>query len=174
LIEVFGSLGRVIAAAPKALERAAGSAAVGRRISAARDAVLAAQRETLVRAKFDLRDQRLQKYIVGLFKELRVERLHAIYLDAAGCYLSDGPLSEGGGERVAGTLRMLVARAFNLDAAAVVLAHNHPSGAAYPSREDVSATARLASSLSELELRLQDHLIVAGTTIYSMSGAGRL
>jgi DNA repair protein RadC len=68
----------------------------------------------------------------------------------------------------------LAARAFEVGARAVVLAHNHPSGEASPSEADITVTQRLNRSLSELEIVLFDHVIVGGATIYSMRGAGLL
>jgi DNA repair protein RadC len=88
--------------------------------------------------------------------------------------VTDEHLAEGGGAEVGGCLRPLVARAFELGSRAVVLVHNHPSGEASPSLADVAVTRRLSRSLGELEIVLFDHLIVGGTTIHSMRGAGQL
>jgi len=174
LIASFGSLGRVIAARPQAIERLLGEPAISRRISAARDAVVAAQCESITRAVFDLRDARLQRYVVGLFQGLAAEELHAIFLDARNRYLTDERLAEGSFGHINGNRLALVSRAIDIGAAGVVLAHNHLSGEAEPSDLDVKETARLAQLLAELGLTLVDHLIVGGTTIYSMRGAGLL
>jgi DNA repair protein RadC len=174
LLAALGSLGRVMAAPAGAIARLAGDNEVAKRISAARDAVLAGQREEVLRTPFDLRDARLQSYLVGLFQGLAVERMHVIFLDAARHYLVDERLADGTGTEVAGCLRTLVARSFDLGAAGVVLAHNHPSGIAAPSEADIHETRRLSHSLADLDLILVDHLIVGGTTIHSMRGSGLL
>ena len=174
LVERFGSLGRVFAASQEAIERNSKTPGIGRRISAAREAVLAGQRENIARTVFDLRDPRLQLYIVGLFQGTGIERLQAVFLDAGDRYLADDQLTEGTAGQVTGNLRALVNRAFDLGAAGVVLAHNHPSGDASPSPADVQETRKLKHSLAALDLQLVDHLIVGGTTIHSMRGAGLL
>lgn len=174
LLETLGSLSRVMNASREAIARIAANETVAARIAAARAAVLGAQRESFTRAAFDLQDKGLQHYIIGLFNGLAIERLHAIFLDCQISYITDEQLAEGGNHEVGGCLRTLAARAFEVGARAVVLAHNHPSGEASPSEADITVTQRLNRSLSELEIVLFDHVIVGGATIYSMRGAGLL
>jgi DNA repair protein RadC len=164
----------VIAASPETLARAAGEPAVGQRIAAARAAVLAGQREHLTRSLFDLNDPDLRQYLGGLFQGLAVEHLHAFFLDTDHRYIADERIGEGEGGRVAGSLRTLVMRAIDFGARGVVLAHNHPSGCANPSTEDVEATRKVARSLADLDLVLADHVIVGGRMLTSMRGAGLL
>jgi len=57
-------------------------------------------------------------------------------------------------------------------AAAVILFHNHPSGSAEPSSADELITTRLKDSLALLDIRLIDHLIVAGTSVVSLAERG--
>src|SRR5207249_7054509 len=58
--------------------------------------------------------------------------------------------------------REVVKEALGLNAAAIILAHNHPSGAAEPSRADEYLTQSLKSALSLVDVRVLDHLVVAG------------
>ena len=58
--------------------------------------------------------------------------------------------------------REVVRRALTHNAAAVVLAHNHPSGVAEPSRADEMLTRELKQSLALVDVRVLDHFIVAG------------
>ena len=61
-----------------------------------------------------------------------------------------------------------VARAcLELNAAAVVLAHNHPSGVAEPSRADINLTKRLVDALALLDIRVLDHIIIGGASDYT-------
>lgn len=69
-------------------------------------------------------------------------------------------------------LRRTVRRAFDLDARRLVIAHNHPSGAAWPSEADIAATEHLRGVVEALEIALEDHCIVAGNTVASMRVAG--
>ena len=58
----------------------------------------------------------------------------------------------------------LMALALERNAAAVVLAHNHPSGVAEPSAAHEALTRSLKSALALVDVRVLDHFIVAGTT----------
>ena len=56
--------------------------------------------------------------------------------------------------------REVVKEALAVNAAAVILAHNHPSGIAEPSRADVQLTRRLVESLTLVDVRVLDHVVV--------------
>ena len=70
--------------------------------------------------------------------------------------------------------RTVVETALNYNAHGGVLCHNHPSGSASPSAEDVSSTYQLRDVLHRLGIRLQDHIIVAGNQAFSMLQNGLL
>lgn len=70
--------------------------------------------------------------------------------------------------------REVVKRCLFHNAAAVILAHNHPSGVAEPSQADKQITARLKSALGLVDVRVLDHLIVVGGKTASMAEAGCL
>jgi DNA repair protein RadC len=68
--------------------------------------------------------------------------------------------------------REVVKRALLHNAAAVIVAHNHPSGAVEPSAADRAVTARLKQALSLVEVRLLDHIIVGGQKTMTMAAKG--
>jgi len=70
--------------------------------------------------------------------------------------------------------REVVKEALNRNAAAVILAHNHPSGVAEPSQADELITGRLRDALALVDIRVLDHLIVAGGTVVSFAEKGLL
>jgi DNA repair protein RadC len=70
--------------------------------------------------------------------------------------------------------REVVKEALRLNAAAIVLVHPHPSGIAEPSRADELVTRRLKEALQLVDIRLLDHLIVAGDEVVSMAELGTL
>jgi DNA repair protein RadC len=70
--------------------------------------------------------------------------------------------------------REVVKEALSINAAAVILAHNHPSGVAEPSSADERITRRLQSALSLVDIRLLDHLIIGHGTATSLAGRGLL
>jgi DNA repair protein RadC len=82
-------------------------------------------------------------------------------------------------EMFAGTLaqtsvypREVVKLALHLNAGAVVLCHNHPSGHAEPSRADEFLTQTLKTALALVDVRVIDHIVVAGSTTVSMAERG--
>jgi DNA repair protein RadC len=70
--------------------------------------------------------------------------------------------------------REVVQRALELSAAAVVLAHNHPSGTVQPSRADEALTQTLKAALALVDVRVLDHVIVAAGDALSMAERGLL
>jgi len=70
--------------------------------------------------------------------------------------------------------REVVKEALAHNAAAVILVHNHPSGVAEPSQADELITRRLKQSLSLVDIRVLDHLIVGDATVESFAERGLL
>jgi len=70
--------------------------------------------------------------------------------------------------------REVIQRALALNAGAVLLAHNHPSGVAEPSRADEFLTQQLQSALALVDVRVLDHLVVAREGITSFAERGLL
>ena len=70
--------------------------------------------------------------------------------------------------------RVVVQRALALNAAAIIIAHNHPSGDTTPSAADKALTHRLRDALELVEVRLLDHVIVGTAEACSMSKGGTL
>ena len=70
--------------------------------------------------------------------------------------------------------REVVKRALYFNAAAVILAHNHPSGDITPSQADKAITQRLVQALALVDIRVPDHLIVGGNQILSLAEHGLL
>lgn len=70
--------------------------------------------------------------------------------------------------------REVVRQALRCNAAAVLVAHNHPSGTAEPSAADRAVTARLKQALALVDLRLLDHIVVGGTQTSSLAERGWL
>ena len=70
--------------------------------------------------------------------------------------------------------REVVKEALAVNAAAVILAHNHPSGVAEPSQADERITKRLKSALELVDIRLLDHLIIGDGEATSLASRGLL
>ena len=70
------------------------------------------------------------------------------------------------------SVRKVVETALTANATTVVLAHNHPSGIAVPSNEDIQTTQRIAAALQAVEIYLADHIVVADGDYVSMVQSG--
>jgi DNA repair protein RadC len=105
---------------------------------------------------------------------LETERLDVAYLDRGNTIVRVNSFSDGFCDRVNVRFREIFSEALSLDAAGLVIAHNHPSGRAEPSRRDYAFTRRLAQIAEPLDLRLLDHLIYAGNKHFSFRETGLL
>lgn len=70
--------------------------------------------------------------------------------------------------------REVVKRALHHNAAAVILAHNHPSGIAEPSQADINITKKLKQALGTVEVRVLDHLVIGHAQVVSLAERGKL
>ncbi|MEZ5649666.1 MAG: DNA repair protein RadC [Burkholderiaceae bacterium] len=102
------------------------------------------------------------------------ESFVALFLDNQNRLLSADELFRGSLSQTAVYPREIVRRAIELNAGAIIFAHNHPSGLAEPSHADRLLTEALQSALSHLEIRVLDHLIVAGNRTVSFAERGLL
>lgn len=102
------------------------------------------------------------------------ERGHAIFIDAQRAFLGDAAFGLGGMTTLHLRMRGLLGEALRLDAAGIILAHNHPSGQCRPSGCDIAATRRLQDVACALDILLVDHLIFTAEAVYSMRAGGLL
>ncbi|RYY23932.1 MAG: DNA repair protein [Sphingomonadales bacterium] len=96
------------------------------------------------------------------------------YLDADQRVLGIRHAQSDSHDRLDLPIRIIAAEALALDAVAVVIAHNHPSGDSTPSIADREATRRLARALDGLGIRLLDHLVVTRNGFSSFRALGLL
>jgi len=97
-----------------------------------------------------------------------------IFLDAQNRVLGTEQLSEGTLTQTSVYPREVVKRALHRHAAAVIFAHNHPSGLAEPSRADEVLTQALKQALALVDVKVLDHFIVGGSTTMSFAERGLL
>lgn len=113
-------------------------------------------------------------YLLPYFYGARDELLYLLCLDGAGHVLGCRRLGQGSANSAEVPVRRMVQEALSLNATGVVLAHNHPSGIALPSKEDVELTLRLRDALELMSLSLLDHIVVAADDFVSMRDSGFL
>ena len=112
------------------------------------------------------------RYLLSCFAGERNEVIYQLCLDRKGKLLARKRLSEGGSAAAELNIRRLVENALLSSASAVILSHNHPSGIAVPSSEDVQTTCRVAMALNAVEIQLADHIVVADGDYVSMVQSG--
>ena len=173
LMEHFGSLAGVLDATPEELQKVKG---VGEHAAVLFKVVKElAGRYLTVRTQVDDIAQSSKDYYALLrpyFFGARNERLCLLCLDGKHKVLGVRRLGEGNVNAVTVTTRLIAEAALSLNAAGVVLAHNHVSGLAFPSPEDLATTQSLASILSTMSITLVDHLIFVDDDMVSLRDSG--
>ena len=112
------------------------------------------------------------QYLVPFFYGRRNETVFLLCLDAKCKVLCCNEIGEGSVNSAGVPIRRIVEAALGVNATTVILAHNHPSGIALPSGEDVQTTQRVAAALSTVDIVLADHIIVADDDFVSMAQSG--
>jgi DNA repair protein RadC len=102
------------------------------------------------------------------------ESFVALFLDAQHRLIDTEELFRGTLTQTSVYPREVVKAALHHNAAAVIFAHNHPSGVAEPSKADEQLTLALKQSLSLVDVRVLDHFIVAGANVLSFAERGLL
>ena len=111
-------------------------------------------------------------YLKPYFKNRKNETVFLLSLDAKLKVLECREVGEGSINYASVPVRRVVEMALEAGASSVVLAHNHPSGIAIPSGDDIQTTRRLAAALSAVEIKLVDHIVVADDDYVSMVQSG--
>ena len=100
------------------------------------------------------------------------EHFEVAFLDTRHQLIACERLFSGGIDGTEIHVRIVAQRALLLNAAAMIVAHNHPSGNAEPSPADRVLTARLKQALAIIDVRLLDHIVVGARNCVSMAGRG--
>jgi len=131
------------------------------------------QRELAARPVFDA-PQRVKDYLRMQIGGRSHEVFVVMFLDAKGHLIRMEEMFRGTLTHTAVYPREVVKRALELGAAGVVLAHNHPSGAAEPSHADELLTKTLISALQLVDIRVLDHMVVGEVDVISFAERGML
>jgi len=118
--------------------------------------------------------QRVREYLRLQLAHLPHEVFAVLFLDHQHRLLAMEELFRGTLAQTSVYPREVVKRALALNAAAVVLAHNHPSGVAEPSRADEHLTQSLRSALALVDVRVLDHFVVGAADVVSFAERGLL
>ena len=173
LLERFGSLPQVLEAPVEELEKVPG---VGHHSAQLLSLIPALTRYYHRKsAEQGLRMRTVSaccNYLKQQFIGRRTEVVYLMCLDAKCKMLSCQEVGEGSVNSANVSVRRIVELALRANATSVILAHNHPSGLASPSGEDIQTTYQVASALSAVDVQLVDHIIVADDDYVSLAQSG--
>ena len=169
LLDHFGSLTAVLDASPEELEKVDG---VGPSVSTFLSLITQVGRYYQVKRSEPgaiLRTiEQCGNFLVPYFFGREIETVFLLCLDAKCKMLCCKKVGEGSVNSANIPVRRIVEIALGANATTVVLAHNHPSGLAIPSADDVKTTSRIASALETVEITLADHIVVSGDDFVSI------
>lgn len=175
LLDTFGDLNRVITAPRARLESVVG---VG-------DAVVLQLKLAEAIAQRMMRARVMHKPVLSSWDALldychtsmahrETEQFRILFLDRKNTLIADEEQAKGTVDHVPVYPREVVKRALELNASALILVHNHPSGDPTPSQADISMTHQIQDACRVLGLTLHDHLIVGKSREVSFRSAGYL
>ena len=103
------------------------------------------------------------------------EQFAVIFLNAANCIIFSQIMFKGSLTSSVVYPRDIIMKALELDAAAIIVGHNHPSGETKPSSDDIQITNKISDACKTVDIALHDHIIIAGKNgFYSFSDEGVL
>ncbi|MDR9389337.1 MAG: DNA repair protein RadC [Wenzhouxiangella sp.] len=129
-------------------------------------------KETLARSEPMTSPQITRDYLQAVLRDRPNEVFCALMLDTRFRVISFEELFNGTIDSAQVHPRVVVERALGRRAAAMIVAHNHPSGVAEPSQADLKITQRLQQALGLVEIRLLDHFIVGDGEVVSLAERG--
>lgn len=172
LIHRFGSLEQVLAAPAEELATVPGMGeSAATLLKLVPQVTRRARAATVARERVLDTSERIGAFFVEQFVAEPTEIMYQLCLDAKGRMLGCHRVSEGDASSVNLNMRRIVETALRSNAVLVALAHNHPSGVAFPSQEDKVATRMVQEALETIGIRLVDHIIVADDDFISMRQA---
>ena len=175
LLKEFGSLDRVLNAAPEELRKVKGMGENAALLLHLVPAVMRRASETAAPSEQILNSvEKSGAFFLSRLREQRQEVLMQVCLDAKGKVLSCRQVASGGVDAVSFSARQIVDNALRAGASSVLLGHNHPSGIALPSEEDRAMTLQVQKILGSMGICLVDHLVVADGDFVSMAASGML
>lgn len=168
LLKKFGSIGKLINADAPDIRNVDG---VGESTIAnlylLKEITFRANKEAILSKPIISSKNDLINYLRSSIGNGSIERVHILYLNNKNRLIGDEILDYGTTNRVAIYPREIVKKAIFLNASAVILAHNHPSGNTKPSQSDIDQTNELQLALEAVDVVLHDHVIISSNSYFS-------
>lgn len=175
LLEHFGDFNRVLSAEPARLEQVPG---VGPAVVCELK-IVAAAAQRLARSRVIQRPvlsgwDALLDYCHTAMAHGEIEQFRVLYLDRKNVLIADEEQARGTVDHVPVYPREIVRRALDLNATALILVHNHPSGDPTPSESDITMTRRIVQAAEVMGITVHDHLIIGKSRELSFRATGLL
>lgn len=116
--------------------------------------------------------QEIFDYLYHSMRDLKKEVFKVIYLTSQNQIIDTSDLFEGTVNSAAVVPRQIVEQALAHNAAALIFAHNHPTGVCEPSKSDKDITRDLVFAAGTVQIKILDHLIIGNNRYYSFAGEG--
>lgn len=175
LIRRFGSLQNVLEATPEELEQVEG---IGPQASTLLSMLLPIMRlyeqEKALKPAHLGTYTHLASYCQSLFVGVPHEEMYLLCFDAKFHLLATEKISSGTPDQTECNPRLILQHLIRCNASGAVITHNHPSGHLEPSQADVDMTSRIQALLAGVDIRLHDHVLIAGNKNFSFQLAGLL
>ena len=170
LIETFGSLNRVFDASYEQLLEVEGMGESSALLISMIPSVCRRYAEGTRKGKIKLTEpSAVAEYIIDKYYGVKNEIVYMLFLDATGTLINCCKIAEGIPNQVAIDKRSVAEAAIRASADKVIMVHNHPTGVAAPSRQDLETTSEIKSMLRDLGIVLADHMIIAGGDYISLA-----
>ena len=128
--------------------------------------------ETLSRGDALTSPSQTKLYLSSILRDRQREAFYILFLDNQNRVIKGEVMFEGTIDAASVYPREVVKRALHHNAAALILAHNHPSGVAEPSQADRRITRRLTDALALVDIRILDHFVVGDGEVISFAERG--
>jgi len=176
LLDIFGSLSKVLRADRKLLAQVKGMGETSATMLGLVEDIMQYVEKQRIEEEPAAQStiSNAARYCLKRLNGLTNETLLVLSLNDTGTMLRCDEVGSERGSEVSFSVQSICRSAILNGAANVILAHNHPSGIVTPSTEDISATKDIENALSVLGINFIDHLIVANGNVYSMRRTGKV
>jgi DNA repair protein RadC len=175
LLQTFGDFNHAISATPARLRQVKGvGEAVVRELKIVEAAAHRLARARVINKPAISSWAALLDYVRTSMAHREIEEFRILFLDRKNVLIADEPQARGTVDHVPVYVREVVKRALELNASALILVHNHPSGDPSPSQADIEMTRRIKAGLDAVGVSLHDHLIVGKSREASFHALGLL
>ncbi|HEX3430286.1 MAG TPA: DNA repair protein RadC [Rhizomicrobium sp.] len=171
LLAKFGSFADVVAASPERLSEFLGDAAIIQ-LKIVETAALRLLRTRLLGKPALSSWSALLEYCSAAMARSETEEFRVLFLDRKNVLVADEVQSEGTVDHAPVYPREIMKRALALNASALILVHNHPSGDPTPSRADIEMTREIVEAARALRIAVHDHIVIGrgGTASFKALG----